>query len=301
MSRAPLTALQAFAAAARMGNLTRAADGLHVTVSALSHQMRALEERLGRKLFVRQARGVTLTPEGQRLYDSVRPHLEAIERALKPFQTRCDDVLTLSLIPSVANGWLIPRLGAFLAAHPEIEINLQSTTHLVDFGREPIDAALRFGPGQWAGLVTEKLFDEWLTPVASSGLLARLGKPGFSDLGRWPLLDDGSGRWATWFRTYGGSAPERYVARFDDLDALHRAATEELGVALGRMTMAQPLLDAGRLVTLTSRRIVAESAHYLVYPERSREHRGLLVFREWLHREARGYTAKNAEAGENHD
>lgn len=299
MSRAPLTALQAFAAAARAGNLTRAAESLHVTVSALSHQMRALEERLGRRLLVRQPRGVALTAEGQRLYDGVRPHLDAIERALKPFQARCEDVLTLSLIPSVANGWLIPRLGTFLAAHPQIEINLQSSSSLVDFEREPIDAALRFGPGRWPGLTSEKLFDEWLTPVASPELIARLGRPALRDLGRCPLLDDGSGRWVTWFNTDGGTAPVRFAARFDDLDALHRAATEGLGIALGRMTMAQPLLDAGRLVTLTSRRIVAESAHYLVYPERSREHRGLRVFREWLHVEAHAYAAKNSEPGDN--
>lgn len=294
MSRAPLAALQAFAMAAQAGNLTRAAERLNVTVSALSHQMRALEERLGRKLLLRQPRGIALTAEGQRLYDNVRPHLEAIERALRPFQARCDEVLTLSLIPSVANGWLVPRLGRFLAAHPELEINLQSTAALVDFEREAIDAGIRFGSGQWPGLAAERLFDEWLTPVASPELITRLGVPALPELGRWPLLDDGSGRWATWFRTYGGEPPARFAARFDDLDALHRAATEGLGVALGRMTMAKPLLDAGRLVTLTDRRMVAESAHYLVYPARSTEHKGLRAFREWLLAEALAYAEANA-------
>src|SRR5690606_8184857 len=121
MSRPPLHALQGFVAAARHGNLTRAAESLHLTVSALSHQIRALEERLGYPLLVRGARGVSATADGQRLLERIAPHLDAIAEALHPYAARHDHVLTISLLPSMASAWLLPRLGSFLAAHPAIE------------------------------------------------------------------------------------------------------------------------------------------------------------------------------------
>ncbi|MNI53407.1 Glycine cleavage system transcriptional activator [compost metagenome] len=127
MSRPPLHALQGFVAAARLGNLSRAAASMNLTVSALSHQMRQLEERLGQPLLIRQARGVALTLEGQRLLEQVGPHLDAINDAFQPYAARPEHVLTLSAVPSMASAWLVPRLGNFVAAHPQIEINLQSS------------------------------------------------------------------------------------------------------------------------------------------------------------------------------
>src|SRR5512133_592999 len=132
MRRPPLHALQGFVAAARGGNLTRAADAMHLTVSALSHQIRGLEEHVGQRLFTRTPRGVALTADGQQLYDRVAPHFDALEQALHPYRARRQDVLTISLMPSFASSWLLPRLPRFLAAHPQLEINLQSTTDLVD-------------------------------------------------------------------------------------------------------------------------------------------------------------------------
>lgn len=289
MSRPPLHALQGFVAAARFGNLSRAAESLHLTVSALSHQMRGLEERLGQPLLVRKARGVSLTADGQRLLERVAPHLDAIGQALQPFAARHEDMLTVSVIPSMASAWLVPRLGTFLAAHPQLEFNLQSSVDVVDFARDTgVDAALRAGRGQWPGVIAEHLFDEWLAPVASPALVARMGDPTSLRLEDWPLLGDpdAGNYWQAWFTHFGGQAPARFATSFDDSEALHRAAVEGVGVALARLTRVRLLLASGQLVRLTREQLKTDYAHYLVYPQRSATHAGLLAFRDWLHAQA---------------
>lgn len=297
MSRPPLHALQGFLTAARSGNLSRAADALHLTVSALSHQIRGLEERLGERLFVRGARGVTLTDAGRALFDRIAPHFDAIEVALRPCRTRRDDRLALTLMPSFASSWLVPRLPRFLATQPQIELSLHSGTGLVDFERErEIDAGLRFGRGDWPGVEAVHLFDDTITPVASPELLARLGRPTLGTLGNFPLLGAPGGRWSEWFERYGGTAPARFVATFDDSENLHRAAAEGLGIGLGRMTLARPLIEAGRLVPLFPQQLTADFAHYLVVPPRSRDHAGLAAFREWVLAEARAFVAEERAA-----
>jgi LysR family glycine cleavage system transcriptional activator len=293
MSRIPLHPLQGFLVAARLGNLSRAADSLNLTVSALSHQIRALEERVDQRLFVRGPRGITLTADGERLFESVATHFDAIERALRPCGSRRDDVLTVSLLPSLASSWLVPRLSEFLTRHPQLEINLQSSASLVDFERESgVDAALRFGPGKWPGVTAVHLFDDWITPVASPALIAaqRRGKK-TDGLGSYPLLGDPGGRWAEWFARFGGTPPKRYVAGFDDTETLQRAATAGMGVALARLTLTRPLIDAGLLVTLSPHRLKSDYAHYLVYPPRSDDHAGLIAFRDWLQAQARAYAS----------
>jgi len=297
MSRPPLHALQGFVAAARSGNLSRAAETLHLTVSALSHQIRGLEERVGQQLFVRNARGVALTADGRQLYERVAVHYDALEQALRPFRARRDDVLTISLMPSFASSWLVPRLPRFLAAHPQLEINLQSSSALVDFDRDTgVDAGLRFGPGHWPNLEAVHLFDDWVTPTASPALIARLGTPTLETLDRFPLLGAPGGRWSEWFAHFGGTLPKRFVATFDDSDTLHRAAGEGLGIALGRLTLVRPMIEAGRLVPLCAERLKAEFAHYLVFPARSQSHAGLAAFRAWLLAEAAAYASETAPA-----
>src|SRR5579875_2669883 len=287
MARTPLNPLLTFVAAARTGNLTRAAEQMHLTVSALSHQIRLLEARVDCALFVRGPRGLKLTAEGQRLLDNVAPHLEAIEEALKPLCTRCDNALSLSSMPS---SWLLPRLPRFVAQHPEIELNLDSSIELVDFADGRHDAALRYGAGKWPGLVVEPLLEEWLTPVASPSLLAGRKHPKLEELGSLPLLCP-EDPWPEWFATYGGKPPKRYAASFSDSESRQRAAVEGLGVALGRTTMVRPLIEAGVLVALFPQLMKAERAHYLVYPERSLKHAGFRAFREWLLDEAARFRA----------
>lgn len=282
MSKVPLHVLPGFIATARLGSLSRAAASLHVTVSALSHQMRGLELELRRKLFDRRPRGLTLTDAGERLFTAVASHYDALELALRPDRERGERSLTLSVMPSVASSWLLPRLAAFVAANPEIDLSVQSSVELVDFEREAVDAAMRFGPGGWPGLHADPLFDEWLLPVASPELLARFPDRAPDQLEGLPLLRDPSDRWRDWFARFGGSPPRRYVASFNDTETLQRAAIEGMGVALGRMTMAKPIIDHGRLVALSPRRMPADYSHYLVYPPRSERHPALAVFRAWL-------------------
>jgi len=294
MSRVPLGALQVFVEVARAGNLSRAAEAMHLTVSALSHQMRTLEARLDRRLLIRGPRGVRLSDEGQCLFDAVAGHFDGIELAVAGLRRRNADALTVSLMPSVASSWLVPRLPRFVAAHPQIELSLQSSTAVIDFARDPADCAIRFGLGQWPGVTADLLFEEWLTPIASPQLIARIGKPRLAELGKFPLLGDPGERWTTWFERFGGSAPRRYVAHFSDSETVHRAALEGVGIALGRMTMARPLIDAGRLVLLSAKRLRAEYAHWFVQPPRSESHRGVQVFRAWVMAEAAAMAARGA-------
>ena len=296
MARAPLNALQDFVAVARVQNLTRAAERQHITVSALSHQMRTLEQRVGCPLFVRGSRGLTLTAEGRMLLDNVAPHIEAIEQALRPLCGRRSNVLNLSATPSMGSSWLLPRLPRFVKRHPEMELNLDSSIELVDFADGRFDAALRYGPGQWPGVVAEPLFDEWLTPVASPALLKGRKPPRLDQLGEWPLLCP-EDPWQEWFATFGGQPPKRYAASFSDSETRQRAAVEGIGIALGRTTMVKPLIEAGMLVALFPQVLKARFGHYLVYPHRSREHTGFIAFREWLLEEAAQVTHPSPNAG----
>lgn len=291
MARIPLGLLQPFVQVARLGNLSRAAARANLTVSALSHQMRQLEERLERRLFERGPRGVTLTVEGCRLLEAVGEHVDGIEHALAHYNERCDDALTLSASPGIMSSWLVPRLPQLVAAHPELELTLQSGSALVNFEHEPVDAGLRYGRGEWAGLRSERLFGEWIAPVAAPALIARMGGADPRDLSRWPLLGEPapSTRWNDWFERFGGNRPKRYVAQFDSLDALRHAALEGLGVGLGRMVTSRSLIDAGRLQVLGDDYMPVAEAYWLVYPPRSLEHRGLQSFREWLLAEADDY------------
>jgi len=289
MSHLPLPLLQQFVRVARLGNLSRAAVQANLTVSALSHQIRQLEERLGRRLFERGPRGVTLTVEGCSLLEAVGAHFDGIDHALSRYRERRHDSLTLSASSGIMSSWLMPRLPRLVAVHPELELNLQSSSALVDFEREPVDVALRYGRGQWDGLRCERLFGEWLAPVATPELIARMAGADPDALDAWPLLGDPGNRWRDWFAHVGGTPPKRYVAHFDSTDALRHAALEGLGVALGRMVTSRSLIEAGRLVVLGERYLPIHEAYWLVYPPRSQEHRGLQVFRDWLLAEAEAY------------
>jgi DNA-binding transcriptional LysR family regulator len=291
MRKLPLGLLQQFVLVARTGNLSRAAEQANLTVSALSHQIRQLEERLEQRLFERGPRGVKLTIEGCSLLEAVGEHFDRIEHALSRYHKRTHDTFTLSASPGIMSGWLVPRLPRLVAAHPELELNLQSGSTLVNFEREPVDAALRYGRGKWEGLHSERLFGEWIAPVAAPGLVAKMGDADPGDLSQWPLLGDPnpSSRWKDWFAKVGGTPPRRYVANFDSTDAQRHAALEGLGVAMGRMVMSKSLIDAGRLVVLGTRYLPVEDAYWLVYPARSMEHPGLKVFQRWLLAEADDY------------
>lgn len=278
-----LPRLSSFIAIADAGKLSIAAERLHLTVSALSHQMRELESRVGCTLLRRHARGVELTVEGRQLYEAVAPPLQALQQAMRAWRRRDAGQLRLSAMPSFVGGWLVPRLSGFVAEHPEVSISLESSVDLVDFATQPMDAAIRFGAGQWPGLHAIRLFDESITPAAAPALIARMGAAPWS---LWPRLGDPRDRWKDWQQAFGALPAAPLQARFDDVDALHRATLAGLGVALVRVSLARSLLADGRLVQLDPRWLPAGASHYLVYPERSRLLPGVQAFEAWIVREA---------------
>jgi len=159
---------------------------------------------------------------------------------------------------------------------------------------------MRLGGGQWPGLTAEHLFDEWIVPMASPKLLGRRRRPKPDEMGSWPLIgesDDDNRRWRRWFAHYGGVLPKRYVASFTDAELLHKAAAEGIGIVLGRLILAKPLIDNGSLVVLTGERMPADYSHYLVYPQRSANHEPLLAFRAWLLPEIRKYVSAEKQLG----
>ena len=297
MSRVPLSLLQQFVQVARLGNLSRAAAQANLTVSALSHQMRQLEERLERRLFERGPRGVTLTVDGSSLLEAVGEHFDGIDHAMSRYRGRRHEAITLSASAGIISSWLMPRLPRLLTAHPELELNLQTGSALVNFDREAVDAAIRYGKGVWDGLRSERLFGEWIAPVAAPELVERMQGYDPMDLTSWPLIGDpnSNNRWNDWFDKYGGKPPQRYVAQVDTVDALKQAALEGLGVALGRMVTCKSLIDAGRLIMLGDRYMIAKEAYYLVYPPRSDDHRGVSTFRDWILQEADTYCGQMPE------
>lgn len=293
MERIPLNALNVFVTAARAGNMTRASEQLNLTVSALSHQIRILERRLGVSVFVRGPRGLKPTAEGATLLERVGPHFDAIRSAVHSLAGSRDCELRVSALPSLASSWLVPRLPGFVARYPDLEFNLDSSAERVDFAQGRFDAALRYGPGSWDGLESELLFEEWLTPVASPSLLEGRQWPRLENLGDWPLLSP-EDAWPRWFELHGGREPERYVARFSDSETTQRATVEGLGISLGRTTLSRPMIESGRLVALFAERMKSPFAHYLVYPARSRNHPGFRGFRTWLLDEAAKFEGSSA-------
>jgi LysR family transcriptional regulator, glycine cleavage system transcriptional activator len=287
MTRVPLAQLQTFVDIARTGKLAHAAKQLNLTVSALSHQMQALESAANIKLLRRETRGVQLTEAGRKLLESIEAPLAAITLAWRSVRASTQpNCLCISVLPSIASAWLMPRLPRFTEANPVLELSLLSSTDLVDFAHSDVDLAIRFGGGSWPGLITHHLMNEYLTPLISPALLekhqARLGPPTLERLHLWPLLGDPAERWSDWQQQTGSRAPERYVAQFSDSETLHRAAVEGMGIALGRLSMAQSLIANGLLQPMFARRIQSNFAHYLVYPERSANKKSVQIFRDWL-------------------
>ena len=168
-----LNQLRAFEAAARHLSFSEAAEELFVTHAAVSHQVKALEDYLQTRLFDRLTRSIKLTEEAERYYQDARKALDLIEVATaRFFEHRLEGVLKLSVAPSFATRWLLPRLGDFRKQYPQIEVELQPSIEVSDFGKSDLDVAIRHGKGRWAGSKSIKLFDEQLVPVASPAFVS---------------------------------------------------------------------------------------------------------------------------------
>lgn len=287
-----LNGLRAFEAAARHLSFTRAAAELNVTQTAVSHQIRRLEAQLGLRLFQRKNRGLRLTSEALEYLPAVRAAFEdlrlATDRLRRPGRGQ---LLIVSTMASLAAKWLLPRLVAFQEAHPGIEVRLSTSSQLVDFRREEIDLAIRYGRGSWPGLRAQWLMAEDIFPVCSPALLGGkkpLKRP--EDLAQHTLIHASFSRedWQLWLTAAG--LPISLAARpgltFDlSLMAL-QAAIDGLGVALGRSAFVEADIAAGRLVVPFDVKLPAEAGFYVVAPEETADTPKIALFRDWLIRSA---------------
>ena len=286
----PLNALRAYEAAARHLSFTKAAQELNVTQAAISHQVKALEERLGVTLFRRMNRALLLTDEGQGYLPAVREAFDIIDKATaRLLAHERTGALVVSCMPSFGAAWLVRRLGHFRAAHPDIDVRLDPSVPLVDFGREDVDIAIRYGSGDWPGLAVDRLMTEDVVPVCSPELLAGshpLATPG--DLRHHTLLhDEGQADWRNWLLAAGveGVDPSRGIT-FTDSSMVVQAAVAGQGVALARSALAADDLVAGRLVRAFDISLPVEYAYYVVYPEAYLERPKVVAFRDWILAEA---------------
>lgn len=281
----PLNAIRAFEAAARHGSFLAAAAELAVTPGAVSQQVKRLEERLGCALFRRLTRGVVLTEAGAAYRTEVAAALDRLAAATARLGSAAgqDRTLRITALPALAEKWLVPRLPAFQARHPEIEVRLSADAQLVDFVRDPFDLGLRYTDGRHPGLRVERLFGERIFPVCSPALARGLRRP--VDLAGLPLLHDQhwTAEWAIWLAAAGVAAPARAQgATFTLYSMALEAAAKGMGVAMGHEALVAEDLAAGRLAAPFRRRVPAPAAYYCVTPPWAEGRPAVEAFRTWL-------------------
>jgi LysR family glycine cleavage system transcriptional activator len=289
----PLSALRAFEAVARHVSFTRAAAELNVTPGAVSQQIRSLEQTLGEILFLRTRRSVALTEAATRMLPDIQAGFEALQRATRGRKTiPGEGTLTISVAPSFASKWLLPRLPDFSDRHPEIDLRISATVALADFRRDNVDLAIRLGRGDYPELHAEPLFAEAVAPLCSPDLLnskGRLRRP--DDLKRYRLLHDTSipgeseqGAWERWLKLAGATqvAAQRGT-RFSLAELALQAAIDGAGVVMGRMVLAQRDLAAGRLVKPFKAVLPLDVSYFLVRAKSSARRHEIQCFREWLY------------------
>jgi len=284
-----LNGLRAFEAAARHLSFTNAATELNVTQTAISHQIRRLEEELGIRLFVRQNRALALTLEARDYLPGVRAAFNDLRLATDRLLRKDDDhVLTVSTLASLAAKWLLPRLATFQESHPGIDVRITTSPGLVDFKSGDVDAAIRYGRGHWAGLRADWLTADELFPVCSPALLAG-DKPLRSpeDLADHTLLHSSGGYdddWRLWLTAAGlpSNISKLPGLTFDLIFLTVQAAIDGSGVAMGRTSYVEADIARGRLVVPFKIALPADAGFYLVSPEAKADPPKLRAFRQWL-------------------
>ncbi|MDP3650543.1 MAG: transcriptional regulator GcvA [Rhodoferax sp.] len=286
----PLPALRAFESAARHLSLRRAAEELHVTHGAISHQIKFLQESLGVELLQRVGRGVGLTHAGQQLAPKLTDVFKQLVRAMEEVQPKpARRTLRVSVLPSFAAKWLLARLPRFMALHPHIELTLDASLTVVDLQREGVDVALRYGAGDWPGVQAEKLMDEDMLVVASPHYLGPLVPTRAADiLAKTLLRDNAAVTWQDWCNAAGvGPVALNSAIVFNDAGLLVQAAVEGQGVALVRSVLVQDDLAAGRLMRLPGPVLAAAYSYYLVTPRHRELSDNAQVFLAWIKAEVR--------------
>lgn len=282
----PLNALKAFEASARQLSFTKAAEELFVTQAAISHQIKSLEEHLGLKLFMRKNRSLLLTEEGQSYFLDIKDIFTSLHEATEKLLARgAKGAITVSLQPSFAIQWLVPRLTSFNVQHPEIDVRIKAVDQADNSLTEDVDVAIYHGRGRWPDVYAEQLHTEYLVPVCSPLLLS--GKKPINtmhDLANHTLLHDTSRRdWKRWFKEANVKGINvNHGPIFSHSAMVVQAAVHGQGVALAQSVLAKPELDAGRLVNLFDHRLISKNAFYIVCREHQMDVGKISAFREWM-------------------
>jgi LysR family glycine cleavage system transcriptional activator len=296
--------LRSFEAVARRLSFSKAANELHVTPGAVSQQISSLEDLIGVRLFDRTRRAVALTEAGNRMLPEVQAGLDMLVRAFNSgTSTVGERSLAISVAPSFASKWLLPRLPTFYDQFPDIDLRVSATVGLADFKRDNVDIAIRLGHGKYPGLFAEPLLTEAITPLCSPELIKRKGplrKP--DDLKGHRLIHDTSipgggtdGAWAQWLRFAGAKAvsPHRGV-KFTLAELAMQAAIDGAGVVLGRIVLAEGDVAAGRLVRPFKIALPLDVSYFLVRPRAESIRYEIQCFREWLFASLTGSIAARA-------
>jgi len=283
----PLSALRAFASAGRHLSFQRAAAELAVTPTAISHQIRRLEEDLGVPLFRRMTRKLVLTEAGESLLPEVAGAFDRLADAVERLKASDDSaVLTISAITTLCFRWLAPRLPRFQAEHPGIEVRLEASPRLIDFARDEVDVAIRHGNGPWPGLKSVKLFDDRFTLLVSPKLLAKgppLKKP--RDVLHYPLLREVAphSEWEAWFSIMRIAPPVNARGpMFNSSQLAAQAAEGGLGAALINPDFFTDELNSGRLIQPFPEIPETGKSFHLVYPPAHESRPKVAGFRDWL-------------------
>jgi LysR family transcriptional regulator, glycine cleavage system transcriptional activator len=286
MNLPPLAAIRCFEAAARHQSFTRAAGELGITQAAMSYQIKLLEDRLG-QLFLRKPRGVALTEAGRRLAPPVTAAFDGLRVAFEDINQKAEGVLAITAVQTFASNWLVPRLGAFQAAHPGIAVRLDVSGRVVDFAREEFDVGFRHNAtSSWPGLVAHPLIALEFTPMLNPRLLEKAGPietP--ADLLKFPLIEPSDPWWCTWFELAGEPVPDMAARPNLSLGPQHlagSAAAAGQGVAMLTPAFFRSDVADGRLLQPFPL-IGRDQGHYcLVYPEARRRSPKIRAFRDWI-------------------
>ncbi|OAK64479.1 LysR family transcriptional regulator [Variovorax paradoxus] len=286
----PVANLLAFESVARRRSFAVAAAELHLTASAISHQVARLEADLGVRLFDRSAHGVRLSAAGERYLERVGGALKAIAAATDDLRQGVGNSLYVHSAPSLASLWLMPRLRRFAEVFPDISLNLSAAHTHSDFALGQVDIDIRYGVPQWSDLVVEPLFEERIVPLASPAFIREHRIKRVEQLMDVPLIQSNVSvvQWSDWLNTFADlRGPERFTLRFDRAQMSLDAAIQGLGVALESSTNAERYLAQGKLKPVFGfDKAVKVKAHFAVYPQRHARRPTVEAFLSWLHGEA---------------
>ena len=286
MARLPLNTLPAFRTVARLQNLRAAAQELHLTHSAVSQQIKLLEEQLGLLLFDRRGRSLVLNAAGAALQQAVEPALDRLAEGVQAAQSAAGGTaqeLRLTVLPSFAQRWLLPRMGHWRERHPDITLDVHASHQLVNLQREGFHVALRNGAGQWRGLQAERLIDSPLIAVAAPARAARVLPGDHRAIAAEPLLGS-TEQWARFLAQCGCRLRGKTVADFNDAGLMLQAAEQDLGIALARELLAADAVHAGRLVRMSPLALDdrAGATYWFVHPPSLADWPPLVALRAWL-------------------